>query len=126
VSTRQEELFKYSLIGVISFLIDYIFLFILESKVKIDVMPSVIFAFLLSACFNFYMNFKYTFRMKSSSLSVYLIKYIATVIVSLILTVAIVNLFMEVGLYVYTSKLISVIILFIINFYLSKNYIYRI
>ena len=103
----QVKLLKYAVVGILSVSVDYFFLFILESWANIGVMYSVVAALLISTLFNFYMN------------------YILTVVLSLAITMIIVDYSLGIGLHLYFSKSIAVLTLFLFNFYISNRYIFR-
>ena len=120
----QVKLLKYAVVGILSVSVDYFFLFILESWANIGVMYSVVAAFLISTLFNFYMNLKYTFT-GVRYLNMQLAKYILTVVLSLAITMIIVDYSLGIGLHLYFSKSIAVLTLFLFNFYISNRYIFR-
>jgi len=120
----KQEIFRYLLIGLAAVIVDYVFLFILRFKIGVGTLPSVISAFLISASVHFFMNLKYTFKVHGKSLYVYLFRYFLAVIASMGLTIIIVNSLMTFGFHLYFSKLIAIVSLIVINFFVSKYYVF--
>lgn len=126
---KYEELIKYLVIGVLTTVINYIIFAILVKCANIDMHVSNIIAWLVSVVFAYFTNKLFVFESKSFKLKVIekeVLSFGAARIFSLVLE--------EVILYVFVNllnmneliiKLISNVIVIIVNYILSKFIIFK-
>lgn len=120
----KYSFFRYGLIGVYSVILDYIMLFLLFSILGISQNISITLAFFGSSVFNFYMHKMYTFNSKTKSFTE-LVKYIILVTFSYFITLSLINFLVTKGVDLYLSKLITVLIVYIYGYIISKFFIYK-
>lgn len=118
-------LFRFTIIALLSALIDYAIFVGLYYFVFKDVMLCMIGGRMVSGIFN-YLNVKrYAFHFKGHHQKA-LPKYVALVLISLLLAYAMVTgLMTEFGLHAITAKLIAELIMFVVNFLVQRDLIFR-
>lgn len=126
VMVRNKLIYKYLVVGISTVLLDYSFVFLFYSILKIHYILSVLMGFIASNIFQFYINFFYTFKLEKND-NFYeraLIFIIAVLIGNLIGLVSIVLIkFVIVNLYI--AKTLSLPISFLYGYFVSKNFIYN-
>lgn len=117
-----KEIFKFSLSGIISFLVDYFFFttFLLISQ---NIILSNVGARLISATVNYSINRNIVFKSKNSILSS-LIKYILLALIVIILNTIILKL-ISLIITPYIAKILTEIVLFFINYQVQSKIIFK-
>ena len=117
-----KEIIKFSLSGIISFLVDYLFfsIFLIVSN---NLIISNLGARLISATVNYTINRNIVFKSKNSVLSS-LIKYILLAIVVIILNTAILKL-LTLIINPFIAKIITEIIIFTMNYFVQSKIIFK-
>ena len=119
-----KDLIKFSLVSFSSFLVDYIFFFILIKFFNDYAIMCNILARIISAVYNYYLNCRYVFKEKNTLKNV--IQYILLAIFILIMNVFILKLYISVfKIYVLQAKILTEITLFIISFLFQKLVIFK-
>jgi putative flippase GtrA len=106
-------------------IIDYFLLFVFAEILKMEIIFSVIVAFIISANFHFFVNRIYTFELRETQFMPQILRYIFSVVLSLSLTVIIINTLIHNNINLYMSKLIALGAVFILNFIFSNRFVYK-
>ena len=106
-------------------IIDYFVLFAFAEILEMDIILSVIVAFIISAIFHFFGNRTYTFELIDKQFMAQMLRYIFSVALSLGLTVIIINTLIQNNINLYMSKLIALGAVFILNFIISNLFIFK-
>jgi|APSaa5957512622_1039677.scaffolds.fasta_scaffold258981_1 putative flippase GtrA len=114
---------RYVIIGLITIVIDYTLLFFMSAIIRLEASLSIIVAYLISAIFNYLFHRKYTF-VSTSNIASEIVKYILIAVSMAYLTVYIVMVLMDVGISIYLGKLVAVLVVFTMTFFISKYFIY--
>ena len=117
------KLSKYTLVGIISVIVDYLFLYLAFSVIALNAQPSIAIAFFISAIFNYTMNRKFTFNSKGKRLNE-AIKYLLLVFIMYLLTIFIISWLVSQGIDIYFAKLLSTFAVFLISFMINQCLVY--
>ena len=118
-----KQIFKFSCVSFMSFIIDYLFYTIFTIFIK-NITISNLLARLISGTFNYSMNKNKVFNNKKSIYkSVW--QYILLASAIIILNTVILNIFINISINKYIAKIITEIILFIFSYYIQRNSIFK-
>ncbi len=120
----NNSFIRYSIVGVLTVIIDYMLLYISFSLFNIEQNLSITLSYISASLFNFFMHKKYTFK-STDKASKEILKFVVIGVISYIITIVLINYLVELGLNIYFAKLITVIFTFINVYIISKYYIYR-
>ena len=116
------QLFRYTFVGGIAFIFDFVTLYVLTEYFNIYYLVSAAIAFLLGLTINYFLSVKWVFQKRSTKS-----KYVEFVVFSLIgivglaLNEMIIWFFTEsINIHYLQSKLISVILVYLWNFFIRK------
>ncbi|MBQ8131529.1 MAG: bifunctional glycosyltransferase family 2/GtrA family protein [Bacilli bacterium] len=122
-----QEILKFSLSSICSFLIDIIlysiFLFAFGSF-ALKVQISNVLARIFSATFNFTMNRKFVFQ-KKNDLKKSILSYIALALFILVMNTCLLSILVSFGVQNIIAKVITEIILFIVSFFIQHVFVFR-
>ena len=116
------QFFRFGSIGFINFLLDLSFFYILFNISNSIVLSNTI-TILCVSMIGFFLHFKYTFINKFFGISQYF-KYISIVLISLSLGTYLIILFYQLTSNIYLSKIIQIIIVAIVNFFLYRKFVF--
>jgi len=123
---NNNQFLKYGIVGVLSVIIDYTLLYLSYSIAGITSSFSVSIGFLGSTVFNFLMHRFYTFsETKDSSHLKALVKYLLLVLGSYFITLISIQYLMSLGLNIYISKLITLVVVYIYGFFIGKYFVFK-
>jgi putative flippase GtrA len=114
---------RYVIIGFITTAIDYTLLFFMISTDRLKTSLAIFVAYLISAIFNYLSHRKYTFE-STSNINFEIVKYILVAVSMAYLTVYITTELMDTGISIYLGKLVAVLVVFIMTFFISRYFIY--
>ena len=114
---------RYVIIGLITTAIDYTLLFFMNTIIRLEASLSIIVAYLISAIFNYLFHRKYTFE-STSNINFEIVNYILIAVSMAYLTVYITTELMDTGISIYLGKLVAVLVVFIMTFFISRYFIY--
>lgn len=123
-----KEIFKFSLSSLSSFIVDYIFytiFVILFSSANYGLQLANIFARLISATFNFFVNRNYVFKKKNNLLKEVLLYTILAIIILLFNTIILSVFVNEFGVNQFVSKVLTEVVLFIASYLVQHFFIFR-
>ncbi len=130
---------RYVIIGLITTAIDYTLLFFMNTIIRLEASLSIIVAYLISAIFNYLFHRKYTFVSTSNitseivnnitseivnNITSEIVKFILIAVSMAYLTVYIATGLMDIGISIYLGKLVAVLVVFVMTFFISKYFIY--
>lgn len=122
----QPKILKYLLVGILTILIDYFFIFLTFSIFEINYMLSIVIGFLMSNIFQFYMNCFYTFNLKRNEMIVIkmIVFWVAVVIGNTMSFLFIIFLKIFIA-NVYIVKTLSLPLSFLYGYIVSNKIIYN-
>lgn len=123
-----EELISYSIFGVLTTIVN-IAIFMLLDNLKIPYAIGTIIAWFISVLFAFYTNKKYVFKSNDNSkeaITKEVIAFYSSRVLSLLVDLVLMVLFVNIiGFSNLLSKIISNVVVIIINYLLSKLFIFK-
>lgn len=122
----EPKVLKYLLVGFLTVVIDYLFIFIVFNIFEVNYMMAIAIGFLMSNIFQFYMNFFYTFNLKRADMIVIkmVVFWIAVVIGNTLSFLLIVFLKLFIS-DVYIVKTLSLPLSFLYGYIVSNRVIYN-
>ena len=124
-SKIKNSFIRYGLVGVISALIDFILVIILFYVFKSNELLAITIGFSISSIFNYLAHKSFSFNARDISHHKSLIKYIIVVISSYFITLGIIHILILNGNSLFIAKIISLLIVYIYGFFISKYFIYK-
>jgi putative flippase GtrA len=122
---RHHPMPRYLVTGGISFLIDLGFLKLLHGILGVELILATIGAYAAAFCVNFTLSRLWTFRStRTSGARSQAIRYTILVLCNLIATVVIVTGLVGTGLNYLVAKVISAVFLAVLNFLISRRWIF--
>ena len=119
-------LLKFSLIGIIGVVINFLITFLLKEYLKVNKYVSNSFGYLIAISFNFLANKFFTFKSDSSEIYNEVIKFIIVTSIGILINHIIVYLLTEKkNMNFYFSKIAAVIVVFIWNFTLHSIFTFK-
>ena len=116
------QIFKFVVVGGIATLIDWIIYFVLFNYFHIFPLISNIISYSISVIYNFIMSVKWVFDTKDKSMKRLLFEFIILSLIGLIISEFIIWLFLEIlSFNSIIAKILSTLIVMIINFILRKK-----
>ena len=125
---KNPEIYKYIIVGAINGILVIVLTVILTSLIGIFYVISVLIAYEVSICVNFFMHDKWTFNnvKKNSKSYIRFIKYNIFSLIGLgINTVVLVFLTDHIGLHYEISEAVAILVTFIFNYIMSKKISFR-
>lgn len=123
-----KELISYGIFGVLTTIINIVVFFLLD-KLLIPYTISTVIAWFISVLFAFYTNKKYVFKSNENStqaISKEIITFYSSRILSLLIDLGLMSLLINLlGINHLISKLLSNIVVIVINYILSKFFIFK-
>ncbi len=95
----------------------------MNTIIRLEASLSIIVAYLISAIFNYLFHRKYTFE-STSNINFEIVNYILIAVSMAYLTVYITTELMDTGISIYLGKLVAVLVVFIMTFFISRYFIY--
>ena len=119
-------LLKFSLIGIIGVVINFLITFLLKEYLKVNKYVSNSFGYLIAISFNFLANKFFTFKSDNSEIYDEVIKFIIVTSIGILINHIIVYLLTEKkNMNFYFSKIAAVIVVFIWNFTLHSIFTFK-
>ena len=119
-------LLKFSLIGIIGVVINFLITFLLKEYLKVNKYVSNSFGYLIAISFNFLANKFFTFKSDNSEIYSEVIKFIIVTSIGILINHIIVYLLTEKkNMNFYFSKIAAVIVVFIWNFTLHSIFTFK-
>ncbi len=119
-------LLKFSLIGIIGVVINFLITFLLKEYLKVNKYVSNSFGYLIAISFNFLANKFFTFKSDNSKIYDEVIKFIIVTSIGILINHIIVYLLTEKkNMNFYFSKIAAVIVVFIWNFTLHSIFTFK-
>ena len=119
-------LLKFSLIGIIGVVINFLITFLLKEYLKVNKYLSNSFGYLIAISFNFLANKFFTFKSDNSEIYSEVIKFIIVTSIGILINHIIVYLLTEKkNMNFYFSKIAAVIVVFIWNFTLHSIFTFK-
>ncbi len=119
-------LLKFSLIGIIGVVINFLITFLLKEYLKVNKYVSNSFGYLIAISFNFLANKFFTFKSDNSEIYNEVIKFIIVTSIGILINHIIVYLLTEKkNMNFYFSKIAAVIVVFIWNFTLHSIFTFK-
>ena len=119
-------LLKFSLIGIIGVVINFLITFLLKEYLKVYKYVSNSFGYLIAISFNFLANKFFTFKSDSSEIYDEVIKFIIVTSIGILINHIVVYLLTEKkNMNFYFSKIAAVIVVFIWNFTLHSIFTFK-
>ena len=119
-------LLKFSLIGIIGVVINFLITFLLKEYLKVNKYVSNSFGYLIAISFNFLANKFFTFKSDSSEIYDEVFKFIIVTSIGILINHIIVYLLTEKkNMNFYFSKIAAVIVVFIWNFILHSIFTFK-
>jgi len=120
------QFIKYGIVGVLSAIVDYGLLYFSYTLIGINSTLSVSIGFWGGAIFNFLMHRFYTFsETKESGHTKTLVKYALLVLGSYFITLYLISLLMQYGINIYLSKAIVLVLVYIYGFFIGKYFVFK-
>lgn len=117
---------RYIIVGAFTVAVDYSVLFLCYSVLSLHYLVSVIMGFIFSGFFQFFVNFKYTFRLeKSDRFWTRIVLFFVSASIGMFLSTATVVFFQAMINSLYISKTLSLVVSFAYGWTVSKYVIYR-
>lgn len=121
---RYFQLIKFLLVGISSALVDVGGLYLFSKILKWNNELSVTIAFLLGLCFNYFAHTYFTFQKKADVGN--LTKYLILVLINYLNTLSLIYVLSEwLGIDIIIAKIITLPIIAITTFVISKNWVYK-
>jgi putative flippase GtrA len=120
---KKHPLLRFGATAVIVFSVDFALLFAFHSILELGLRLSIVMAFVSAFAVNFSLNSFWVFQGDEFS-GRSLIRFIQLVVFNLVVQAALVPLLTNSGLNYLVAKLIVVGILFIVNFQISRRYVF--
>jgi len=121
---HKFDFFRYSLVGIITVIIDFLLLYIFYDYLMFSKNISITLSYALASTTNFFMHKYFTFK-SSRKIFKEIIKFVTIVVLSYLLTIFLINYFIKLGINIYISKIITLIISYVLIYFISKFFIYR-
>lgn len=119
-------LLKFSLIGIIGVVINFLITFLLKEYLKVNKYVSNSFGYLIAISFNFLANKFFTFKSDSSEIYDEIFKFIIVTSIGILINHIVVYLLTEKkNMNFYFSKIAAVIVVFIWNFTLHSIFTFK-
>ena len=119
-------LLKFSLIGIIGVVINFLITFLLKEYLKVNKYVSNSFGYLIAISFNFLANKFFTFKSDNSKIYDEVIKFIIVTSIGILINHIVVYLLTEKkNMNFYFSKIAAVIVVFIWNFTLHSIFTFK-
>ena len=119
-------LLKFSLIGIIGVVINFLITFLLKEYLKVNKYVSNSFGYLIAISFNFLANKFFTFKSDSSEIYDEVFKFIIVTSIGILINHIVVYLLTEKkNMNFYFSKIAAVIVVFIWNFTLHSIFTFK-
>ena len=119
-------LLKFSLIGIIGVVINFLITFLLKEYLKVNKYLSNSFGYLIAISFNFLANKFFTFKSDNSEIYSEVIKFIIVTSIGILINHIVVYLLTEKkNMNFYFSKIAAVIVVFIWNFTLHSIFTFK-
>ena len=119
-------LLKFSLIGIIGVVINFLITFLLKEYLKVNKYVSNSFGYLIAISFNFLANKFFTFKSDNSEIYNEVIKFIIVTSIGILINHIVVYLLTEKkNMNFYFSKIAAVIVVFIWNFTLHSIFTFK-
>ena len=119
-------LLKFSLIGIIGVVINFLTTFLLKEYLKVNKYVSNSFGYLIAISFNFLANKFFTFKSDNSEIYNEVIKFIIVTSIGILINHIVVYLLTEKkNMNFYFSKIAAVIVVFIWNFTLHSIFTFK-
>ena len=119
-------LLKFSLIGIIGVVINFLITFLLKEYLKVNKYVSNSFGYLIAISFNFLANKFFTFKSDNSEIYDEVIKFIIVTSIGILINHIVVYLLTEKkNMNFYFSKIAAVIVVFIWNFTLHSIFTFK-
>ena len=119
-------LLKFSLIGIIGVVINFLITFLLKEYLKVNKYVSNSFGYLIAISFNFLANKFFTFKSNNSEIYNEVIKFIIVTSIGILINHIVVYLLTEKkNMNFYFSKIAAVIVVFIWNFTLHSIFTFK-
>jgi putative flippase GtrA len=120
---NKHPILRFGATAVIVFSVDFALLFAFHSFLELDLVLSIVMAFMTAFAVNFSLNSFWVFQGDEFS-GRSLIRFIQLVIFNLAVQTAFVPLLTELGFNYLVAKLSVVGILFVVNFQISRRYVF--
>lgn len=125
-SVRKKLVYKYLFVGFITVILDYAIVFFFYSIFNVHYMISIFIGFVATNIFQFYVNFYYTFRLdKNDSFYQRALIFVVAVLIGNFIGFFSIVLIKYIVVDLYIAKTISLPILFIYGYFVSKKFIYN-
>ena len=120
---KKHPILRFGATAVIVFSVDFALLFVFHSILELDLRLSIVMAFMSAFAVNFSLNSFWVFQGDEFS-GKSLIRFIQLVVFNLAVHAVFVPLLTNSGLNYLVAKLIVVVILFAVNFQISRKYVF--
>ena len=120
---KKYPILRFGATAVIVFSVDFALLFVFHSVLELQLRPSIVIAFLSAFAVNFSLNSFWVFQGDEFS-GRSLIRFIQLVMFNLVVQAVFVPLLTNTGLNYLVAKLIVVVMLFTVNFQISRKYVF--
>lgn len=117
------QLFKFGIVGIIAFVIDYSLLYLLTEFVGISSLLSAAISFIVSVIFNYILSIKWVFDVTKKQKKKDIILFFILSTIGLGINEIIILIGNIVGIYYMISKIIATLIVMIYNFITRKIFI---
>lgn len=120
-----KQIFKFTIVGGIATLIDFIFLYIFREILNLDVILSNTLSFTISVIYNYIASIKWVFNVnKNKNSKIQFILFVILSIIGLLINNGILYLLTYlIGIYYLLSKIMATLIVMIFNFITRKFFL---
>lgn len=117
-----KQFFKFGIVGIIAFLIDYSLLYVFTEYFNIYYFYSAILSFIIAVIFNYYASIKWVFNINKNQNKNLIFMFVFLSVVGLIINQVLMYLLVEIIIIHYMiSKIIATIVVMIWNFISRKK-----
>jgi putative flippase GtrA len=121
---NKYPILRFGATAVIVFSVDFALLYAFHSILELELRLSIVMAFMSAFAVNFSLNSFWVFQGDEFS-GRSLIRFIQLVLFNLVVQAAFVPLLTNSGLYYLVAKLMVVVVLFVVNFQISRMYVFQ-